>query len=121
AGKFQAVLEEAYLLNIEDPSLARFVGAVRADVRRHDEVAEHLAGNARNRDNFFLRLVDTGISTGEVDPSDRQRLIEFVRLVLVGMVEGPSESPAQQRTAIDAIGALFAGKLIRPVDRATPE
>ncbi len=118
-GKFQAVLDMAHELNIEDPTLARFVGAVRADVRRHPEISEHLSAAARQRDDFFLQLVDIGIETGEIDAADRDLVIEFVRLVLVGLVEGPSASPAQQRRAIDAIGALFAGRLIRPSGAAT--
>ncbi len=118
-GKFRAVLDMAHELNVEDPTMARFVGVVRADIRRHPDVAEHMAAGARQRDDFFLQIVDAGIETGEIDPDDRALVIEFVRLVLVGLVEGPSDSPRQHRLAIDALGALVEGKLIRPADRAT--
>lgn len=118
-GKFRSVLDEAHAMNLEDPSLARFVGAVRADVRRDGEVAEQLSAAARQREDFFLRLVDVGIATGEIDAADRRVVIEFVRLVLVGLVEGPSDHPDQQRLAIDAIAALIEGRLISPVAPAT--
>ena len=41
-GQLDAVLEAAHDSNVEDPTLALFVGTVRTDMRRFPEVAERL-------------------------------------------------------------------------------
>lgn len=115
-GKLEAVLEAAYEMGIEDPSLAGFVGSVRSDNRRHEEVRERLARAVAERDRFFLALVDVGIETGEIAENDRPLVREFIRIVLVGLTEGTSGSVTQQRMAIDAVKAMLRGQLITPVD-----
>ncbi|MEM1334932.1 MAG: TetR/AcrR family transcriptional regulator [Actinomycetota bacterium] len=113
-GRFGAVLAEVDALNREDPTIARFVGAVRSDVRTHPEIASHLASTATERDQFFLRLVDLGISTGEISAGDRLLVIEFVKLVLVGLIEGSADGVEQHGRAVEALMALVRGELIRP-------
>lgn len=115
-GKLEAVLDAAYEIGIEDPSLARFVGSVRSDNRRHDEVRQRLAWAVAERDRFFLALVDVGVETGEIAENDRPLVREFIRIVLVGLTEGTSDSVTQQRMAIDAVKAMLRGQLITPVD-----
>ena len=115
-GKLSAVLDAAQMINVEDPSLAKFVGVVRADVRRYPEVAERLAEADSAREDFFLDLVEVGVSTGEVRREDVPAVREFVRVVLVGLIEGTSESPDRQRRAIDSIMGVMRGQLVRPVD-----
>lgn len=115
-GKLSAVLDAAQQINIEDPSLAKFVGVVRADVRRYPEVAERLAEADTAREDFFLDLVEVGVSTGEVRREDVPAVREFVRVILVGLIEGTSESPDRQRRAIDSIMGVLRGQLVQPVD-----
>lgn len=115
-GKLEAVLDAAYEIGIEDPSLGRFVGSVRSDNRRHEEVRERLAWAVAERDRFFLALVDVGVETGEIAQNDRPLVREFIRIVLVGLTEGTSDSVTQQRMAIDAVKAMLRGQLITPVD-----
>ncbi len=111
-GQLEQVLEAAHRLNEEDPTLALFVGTVRTDMRRFPEVADRLERSVVERDAFFTRIVDAGIASGEVRPRDRQMVAEFIRVMLIGLTEGVSESPEQHRLAIDAIRALLRGELI---------
>ena len=116
-GKLQSVLEAAHVMNEEDPSLAKFVGVVRADIRRHPEIAEQLHRTDAERENFFLGMVDCGVETGEIDPDDRQLVEEFIRLMLIGLTDGStSDSLRKQRRAIDSIMAIVRGRIIRPLD-----
>ncbi len=113
-GKFEGMLEAAHRMNIEDPSLALFVGTVRNDMRRFPEISERLARADAARDEFFVGVVDAGVVTGEVRPDDRERMVEFIRIMLIGLTEGASETTAQHRCAIDAIRGLLRGDLLRP-------
>lgn len=114
-GKFRAVLGVALDMMKEDPSFARFVGAVRRDVRQDPDVAARLGEQVRQRDRFFLNLVDVGIETGEIAPEDRRLVGEFIRLLLVGLFEGIADSASQHERAIDAITRLLDGGLIKPL------
>lgn len=116
--KFRAVLAVALEMMHEDPSFARLVGAVRRDVRQSPDVAERLGGQVRQRDRFFLNLVDVGIETGEIAPEDRRLVGEFVRLLLVGLIESVADSASQHEQAIDAVSRLLDGDLIRPLPDA---
>ncbi|WP_420451251.1 TetR/AcrR family transcriptional regulator [Ilumatobacter sp.] len=112
--KLQAVLDATHEMNERDPSLARFVGVVRSDLRRHPEVRERLERADAAREQFFVDIVECGVATGEVDPDDVGLLEEFIRLVLVGLTEGTSESAQRQRRAIDSVMALMRGTLVDP-------
>jgi AcrR family transcriptional regulator len=116
-GQFEGLLEAAHQMNVEDPSLALFVGTVRTDMRRFPEIADRLAAADATRDEFFVSVVDTGVATGEVRLEDRERMVEFIRIMLIGLTEGTSQGTAQHRCAIDAIRALLHGDLLRPSPR----
>ena len=112
-GQFEGILEAADRMNVEDHTLALFVGTVRNDMRRFPEIAERLARADAARDEFFVGIVDTGIATGEVQPADRERMVEFVRIMLIGLTAGTPQGTAQHRCAIDAITALLRGELLK--------
>jgi AcrR family transcriptional regulator len=114
-GKLTEVLEASHRMGVEDPSLAGFVGAVRTDTRRHPAVAERLARYAEAREQFFVDIVDVGISTGEIEPSAKPAMVEFVRTVLVGLTETVGMSPEQHRRAIDAVTGLLRGTIFTPL------
>jgi TetR/AcrR family fatty acid metabolism transcriptional regulator len=116
-GKFEGILEAAHRMNVEDPSLALFVGTVRNDMRRFPEIAARLAQADTARDEFFVGIVDTGVATGEVRPDDREGLVEFIRIMLIGLTEGTSQGIERHRCAIDAIQSLLRGDLLRAPDR----
>ena len=119
-GQFEGLLEAAHQMNVDDPSLALFVGTVRNDMRRFPEIANRLARADAERDEFFVAIVETGVATGEVRLEDRERMVEFIRIMLIGLTEGTSQGTAQHRCAIDAIRALLRGNLIRPLGDAAP-
>jgi AcrR family transcriptional regulator len=116
-GKLQAVLDAAQSMNEEDPSLAKFVGVVRADLRRHPEVVDRLGSADAARERFFVEMVECGVESGEVRRQDVALLQEFIRVILIGLTEGTSDSPLRQRRAIDSIMAVMHGTLITPVSR----
>jgi len=116
-GQFEGMLEAAHRMNVEDHTLAMFVGTVRHDMRRFTEIADRLAHAEAAHDEFFVGVVDVGVATGEVRPADRERMVEFIRVMLIGLTEGASETSAQHRCAIDAIRALLHGDLLLPPSR----
>ena len=120
-GKLEAVFDAANDLTREDPSMARLIGSVRSDAKRHAEVRERLAAVVESRERFFFALVDVGVETGEIAECDRALAWEFIRLLLVGVVEGTANSLEQQELAIDAIKAMLRGRLIRPLVTAEQE
>jgi AcrR family transcriptional regulator len=120
-GQLDAVLEAAHELNVEDPTLALFVGTVRTDMRRFPEVADRLERSVVARDEFFVRMVGAGVASGEIRPADRDLVVEFVRIVLIGLTEGGSESPERHRLAIESIRALLRGELIVEVSEGAQQ
>jgi AcrR family transcriptional regulator len=111
--RFEAVLEAAYVMNLEDPSLARFIGAARIDLSRHDELRQTVSMPIGYGQAFFNELVDTALQRGEIDPSDREMILAFIRTITVGLTDAVSGNPRQHRLAIDAVRASLEGRLIR--------
>ena len=120
-GQLDAVLEAAHELNVEDPTLALFVGTVRTDMRRFPDISDRLERSVVARDEFFVSMIAAGIASGEIRPGDRDLVVEFVRILLIGLTEGGSESPERHRLAIDSIRALLRGELIVEVSEPARE
>lgn len=116
-GSVRAILEAAYLMNVEDPSLARFQGAARVDRLRHPELRAAIANAPGEGASLLPQLLELGVSTGEIAPADIERVAAVLRTMFVGLVDALSYDPSQQRAAIDGIHALLDGKLIRPPKR----
>jgi AcrR family transcriptional regulator len=112
--KFDAVLDVAHELNEADPTFAAFLGAVRADMRRHPEIAEALASHADRRDRFFVRLVDAGIESHEIAPEHRDLMNEFVGIILVGLTDGVSDDSERHKLATTSIKMALRGQLVSP-------
>lgn len=115
-GKLEAVLDEAHVMNDEDPTLAQFLGALRVDMRRHDELRVALQPSALQRQQFFDRIVDTGLETGEIDPDDRHKVSALLLTLLIGLTDAVSGDPMQHAHAVDGIKSLVEGKLIHLID-----
>jgi AcrR family transcriptional regulator len=114
--KIEAVLEEAHEMNKEDPSLAQFLGALRVDMRRNPELKRALQHSANAREAFFNRIVDHGVSTGEIDPAKRSQVSALVLTLLIGLTDAVSGNPNNHRLAVDAIKGLLEGTLLATVD-----
>lgn len=109
----ERILELAHDMNNTDPSLARFLGAVRIDVRRNPELRSLLKPSKIRRERFIQHLVDIGVATGELDVDDRDRTVALVRAILIGLTDAVSDDRNAHRAAVDAIKLLIEGKLIR--------
>jgi AcrR family transcriptional regulator len=117
-GKLEAVLDLASDMHEEDPSLTRFIGTVRSDMRHHPEIAERLAHLMREREAFFFGLIDVGIATGEIRAADRDLVIEFIRTIFIGLTEVTS-SAQRYRRSVEAIKAVAGGRLFTPDSAAS--
>jgi TetR/AcrR family transcriptional regulator, repressor for uid operon len=113
-GKFEAMLEEAHQLDIEDPSLARFLGAMRIDISRHDEIRPALAGIPGRSRAFRQKLVDFGVKSGEIRSEDRAMVTAFMQIVLVGLTDAVSGDTKTHRIAVDSVRAVMEGRLLAP-------
>jgi AcrR family transcriptional regulator len=111
------VFAVSHELNNTDLTLARFLGAVRIDVRRSPELRSSLRLAARRRDAFFESLVELGVRTGEIDDADRQRLLTLISVLMVGLMDAVSDQRDAHRTAIQAVVQLINGHLIRTAGR----
>lgn len=110
---FLAVLEVAHDMNENDPSVARFIGAVRVDSQRHPEMAVALSPRSEQREVFFTRLIDVGVKTGEIDEQQRSFALAFLLTILVGLTDAVSGDNAQHKQAIEAIKMVMTGDLLR--------
>lgn len=118
-GAIRAILEASYLMNVEDPSLARFQGAARTDRARHPELLDALPTAPGEGSRFIPGLIDLGLRTGEIAPERKAQVAAVLRTVFVGLVDALSTNPAEQRVAIDGLHALLDGDLLkRPARKA---
>jgi AcrR family transcriptional regulator len=110
--RLKTILEIAHQLNREDPSLARFIGAARVDLSRHDELRLAVGAPGIYGTGFFNRLIDNGVVSGEIPPEHRDMVSAFVRTLVVGLTDAVSHDDHSHRLAIDAIGAALEGRLL---------
>ncbi len=116
AAQLKATLEAAHELNTEDPTLAMFLGAVRVDVARDPELATAVRNVEKERPiDFFDRMIDLGIETGEIDKRDRPLVAALLRTITVGLTDAVSSDKKKHRQAVDGLNRLLAGDLIKPV------
>lgn len=113
ADQFLAVLEASHQLNDEDPTLARFLGAARVDMRRRPELIEAAQHRVAYRRQFFDGIVDAGIRSGEIRPEQRAIVSAYIMTVLTGMTDQMSDDQVLHRQAIDAVRAVLDGNLVR--------
>jgi len=117
-GQLEAVFDAAVALNREDPSIAKFISALRFDVRRHEEVRRLVADALAERERYFFAIVEGAVETGEIADGDQALAWEFIRLLLVGITEGAGNPIEEQALAIEAIKAMLDGRLIKAVPEA---
>ena len=120
AGKLRAVLEAVYQMNLEDPSIARFLGTARVDRLRHKELLLAIPNSPGEGAQLVGPMLDAGIDSGEVDADRRDVIAAVMRTIFVGLTDNSalSADPAYHRRAIDGIESLFDGGLVRRPRRA---
>lgn len=109
--QFTAVLDVAHDLNRTDHSVARFLGAVRVDVRRHPEMRVSVEPRTRQRERFFADMVEVGVSTGEISPQRRAVVFAYILTVLVGLTDAVSDDIDEQGRAIAGVKDALRGLL----------
>ena len=102
-------------MNESDPTVAAFIGATRADMRRHPEIATSLTTHTERRNAFFERPIDAGIVSGEIDPANRSFMVEFVSIILIGLTDGVSDDSERHQRAVTSIKMALRGDLLSPV------
>lgn len=112
--QFEAILQSAFELNVEDPSLARFIGSARIDVARHDELRDRMSVLPGEGNAILGKLVRNGLATGEIRPEDSRRVAALIRTLFVGLVDAVSDEREEHAAAIDAIRDLLNGRLLQP-------
>ncbi len=111
--QFEAILQSAYDLNVEDPSLARFIGSARIDVARHDELREKMSTLPGEGTAILGLLVRNGLASGEIRPEDRRRVAALIRTLFVGLVDAVSDDSEEHAAAIEGIRELMRGTLLQ--------
>ena len=105
-------LDIAHEMNIEDASVARFIGAVRVDSGRHPDMAAALSTHVRQREGFFAVMIDLGIKRGEIASENRLVVQAFLLAVLIGLTDAVSEDHELQKRAIQGIKLAMRGQLV---------
>ncbi len=117
-GRLRAILEVAYSLNAEDPSIARFQGTARVDRIRHPELQEAIPNPPGEGARVMERLIADGVKTGEVTLERRNQVRAVVRTIFVGLIDSQSDDLERHRQAIDGLIALLDHKLLVPARKA---
>ena len=120
AEQLLAVLNVTHELNGEDPTLAQFLAAARTDMKRRPELCDALEHRARFRTDFFDRIIDTGVRTGEIAPGNRELVSVFITAMVTGMTDALSDDQALHLQAIEAVKAVIAGGLVSPAATRKP-
>ena len=113
-GKFEALLDTAHELNEEDPTLAAFVGSIRADMRRHPEIGDALGSEIRRGNDILLQMVNAGVANGEIEKEHKRFVIEYVLTILVGLTDGVYHDAERHQRTVDSIKMMLRGDLVTP-------
>jgi AcrR family transcriptional regulator len=109
-GKFHAILQTTHDMLTDNPDVAAFGAAVRADVARHQELRD-LTRHGQFSD-LFAEIAKTGVKTGEID--DAVAVQGAISAVSLGAAFLGSEVRISTHRAItDALIRLIDDTLIR--------
>jgi AcrR family transcriptional regulator len=114
ADQLLTILMATHDLNEEDPTLAQFLAAARTDMKRRMDLQQALLERASHRDQFFERIVDAGVRTGEIAPENRHLVQVFITAVIAGMTDALSDDQSIHLRAIEAVRAVLSGDLVQP-------
>jgi len=114
ADQLLSILMATHELNEEDPTLAQFLAAARTDMKRRMDLQQALHERASHREQFFERIVDAGVRSGEIAPANRHLVQVFITAVIAGMTDALSDDQSIHLCAIEAVRAILAGDLVQP-------
>lgn len=110
-GRLRGILAVAHDLNTEDPTIARFQGTARIDRMRHPELRRAIPHPPGEGAGMMKDLIAGGVGTGEIPPDRRHQAEAVIKTLFVGLVDGQSADPVNQRRAIEGIDAWLDNKL----------
>ena len=93
---------------------AQFLAAARTDMKRRMDLQQALVERASHRDQFFERIVDAGVRSGEIAPENRHLVQVFITAVIAGMTDALSDDQGIHLRAIEAVRAALSGDLVQP-------
>ncbi|CAB4604347.1 MAG: TetR family transcriptional regulator [Actinobacteria bacterium] len=108
------VLMVTHELNEEDPTLAQFLAAARTDMKRRPDLIAALQDRTAYRTQFFDRIIDAGVRSGEVAAEHRELVQVFITAMIAGMTDALSDDQDVHLRAIHAVEAILAGRLVQP-------
>lgn len=114
AGQLLAVLHATHELNEKDPTLAQFLASARTDMKRRSDLTHALVHRAQYRQEFFDRIVDVGVRSGEIAESRRELVSVFIIGMITGMTDALSDDQEMHAKAIEAVAAILDGDLVHP-------
>jgi AcrR family transcriptional regulator len=114
AEQLLAVLYATHELNEEDPTLAQFLASARTDMKRRPDLTDALRERFQYRQDFFDRIVDVGVRSGEIKRSHRELVSVFIIAMITGMTDALSDDQGVHLRAIEATKAIISGDLVGP-------
>jgi AcrR family transcriptional regulator len=114
--QLSAFLLAAHAMNRADPQLAVFLNGARVDLARHGELADIAAQSRARRVELFGGMVDAGIETGELEPSERAAAIDLLDALAIGL-NAAALHEERHNHAIEGALRLVAGELLAPPAR----
>ena len=114
ADQLVTVLVATHELNDDDPTLASFLASARTDMRRRPDLNDALLERIEHRRDFFGRIVDVGVRTGEIKPAHRGLVDVFITAMITGMTDALSDDQNVHLQAIEAVKSILAGDLFQP-------
>jgi AcrR family transcriptional regulator len=109
-----SILMATHELNGQDPTLAQFLAAARTDMKRRPDLIDALEDRASYRSQFFDRIIDAGVRTGEIRPENRQLVQVFITAMITGMTDALSDDQDIHLRAIQAVQSILNSELIQP-------
>lgn len=100
ASQLDALLASFVAMNAQAPEAARFQAAARIDTARHHDLSGVREGLPTQRRALFTRMVDLGISTGELPAAARPTVVAMLEALTLGLVE-LSADPDTHRLAVE--------------------
>ncbi len=114
AEQLLAVFYATHELNEEDPTLAQFLASARTDMKRRPDLTEALRERISFRQDFFDKIVEVGVRTGEIKPAHRDHVSVFIIAMITGMTDALSDDQGIHLRAIEAVKTIIAGDLVGP-------
>ena len=115
--RYRAVLRRACELQMGDPSITGFIGAVAQETQRHPDLLELLTPQRGRHSRFFSGLVAEAADRGELAPDvDQRALADLLGSVLTGLarMSAAAGDPARYTAAVEVLDRVLDGSLLTP-------